>query len=95
MTSTVQFRVDTKTKKAVADIFASLGLDLSAGIKVYFKQVLINKGIPFPLVTDNGFTLAEEAKILAEHNQTLKQYKTGKIKSAKNWSALKKELVAN
>ena len=94
MTSTVQFRVDTKTKQEVAKIFSSLGLDLSAGIKVYFQQVLINKGIPFPLVMENGFTTAEEAKILAEHKQTIDAYQTGKVKPAKSWSVIKKELIA-
>lgn len=94
MTSTVQFRVDTKTKQEVAKIFSSLGLDLSAGIKVYFQQVLINKGIPFPLTTENGYTVAEEAKILAEHKKVVDSYKTGKIKAVKSWSVAKKELIA-
>jgi len=95
MTSTVQFRVDTKTKQAVADIFASLGLDLSTGIKVYFQQVLLRKGIPFSLVTENGFTLAEEAKIIAEHKHINDAHKSGKIKPIKNWNTARKELLVD
>ncbi len=54
MSNTVQLRIDSKTKRAVSNIFHSLGLDLSSGVKMYFQQVLKYKGIPFLLLTKNS-----------------------------------------
>lgn len=54
MNNTVQLRIDSKTKRAVSNIFHSLGLDLSTGVKMYFQQVLKYKGIPFLLLTKNS-----------------------------------------
>ena len=94
MSDFVQLRVDAKTKKKVASIFADLGLDLSTGVKIYFQQVLRQKGIPFPLVTANGFTPEEEKKILQESKETMALYKPGKRRPAKNWQEAKKEILA-
>ena len=62
--TTIQFRVDDKTKKSVKKIFEDLGLDMSTALKLYLKQVALRKGIPFPIVTENGLTIQEEAEIL-------------------------------
>jgi len=78
MNDTVQLRIDSQTKKKVAKIFQSLGMDMSTGIKIYFQQVLNSQGIPFPILTANGFTLQEERMILAESAKTQKLYKDGK-----------------
>lgn len=94
MSNVVQLRVDAKTKKKVASIFADLGLDLSTGVKIYFQQVLRQKGIPFPLVTANGFTPEEGKKILRESEETMALYKSGKRRPAKNWEEAKKEILA-
>ncbi len=80
MNDTVQLRVDSKIKKDVAKIFKSLGMDMSTGVKIYFKQVLNYQGIPFPVLTENGFTLEEERRILAESAKTQKFYMDGKRK---------------
>ena len=47
MSNTVQVRVDPKTKRGVANVFKSLGMDMPTGVKVYFEQVLKTKGTPF------------------------------------------------
>ncbi|KKQ27741.1 MAG: Toxin-antitoxin system, antitoxin component, ribbon-helix-helix fold protein [Candidatus Magasanikbacteria bacterium GW2011_GWC2_37_14] len=94
MSNTVQLRVDAKTKKKVASIFANLGLDLSTGVKIYFQQVLKCKGIPFPLLTDNGFTPEQERKILRESEQTRKFYELGKRHEHTSVASLLKELMA-
>ena len=94
MSDFVQLRVDAKTKKKVASIFANLGLDLSTGVKIYFQQVLRHKGIPFPLLTANGFTPEEEKKILRESRQTMMAYALGKRRPAKNWQEAKREILA-
>ena len=78
MSNTVQLRIDDKTKRAVASVFHSLGLDLSTGVKIYFQQVLNYKGIPFPLITENGYTAEEEKRLLRESFDTKKLYEAGK-----------------
>lgn len=63
---TIQIRIDAKTKKAAKKIFADLGMDLSTGMKVYLARVVKDKGIPFRVRTENGFTPAQEARMLRE-----------------------------
>lgn len=61
--STIQIRVDQKTKKSAKKVLDKLGVDMSSAIKVYLKQIVIHKGIPLPLLTENGLTPAEEEEI--------------------------------
>ena len=62
--TTIQIRIDEKTKRSAKRIFDELGIDMSTGIKAFLKQVVQRKGIPFRLVTENGLTLKEELAIL-------------------------------
>ena len=94
MNSTVQLRVDAKTKRGVANIFKSLGMDMSSGVKVYFEQVLRTKSIPFPLLTENGYTPEQEEKILAESRQTMIDYKNGKLKGYSSVAEIKKDILS-
>jgi DNA-damage-inducible protein J len=48
-TTTIGVRVDPELKKSVEEILASLGLTTSQAINIYFHQILINDGIPFPI----------------------------------------------
>lgn len=93
MNKTVQLRIDAKTKREVTHIFKSLGLDISSGVKMYFHQVIKTRGIPFPLLTENGFTLEQEAKILEESRQTMEDYKSGKLKSFSSVAEMKKHIL--
>ena len=81
MTTTIQIRVDAKTKKQAQSVFEKMGLDLSSGVKMYLAQVIREQGLPFTPRTVNGFTPAQEAKILTEIAWTKKHgksYKSGK-----------------
>jgi DNA-damage-inducible protein J len=74
MDSTIQIRIDNKTKKSVAKIFKTLGLDLSSGVKIYFQKILHTRGIPFSITTDNGFTPEIVEQIIRESRQMQKIY---------------------
>jgi antitoxin component of RelBE/YafQ-DinJ toxin-antitoxin module len=39
-------------------------MDMSGAIKVFFKQIVLTQGIPFPLLTENGLTMQQEQEIL-------------------------------
>jgi len=64
MMTTVQARIDTKVKKDTKRILDRLGLDFSSAINLYFRQITQKKGIPFRVLTQNGFTEEEEREIL-------------------------------
>lgn len=62
--TTIQVRIDDRTKRASSKILEDLGLDVSSAVKVYLKQIIVTKGIPFPILTRNGFSVEEERSIL-------------------------------
>lgn len=64
MNTTIQIRIDKKTKDATKKILSKLGLDISTAIKLYFYKINKLKGLPFLLLTENGFTSREENEIL-------------------------------
>jgi len=63
MNTTLQIRIDKKTKNATRKILEKLGLDMSTAIKIYFNKINHCKGLPF-LLTENGLTVEEEEEIL-------------------------------
>ncbi|MBR8466498.1 type II toxin-antitoxin system RelB/DinJ family antitoxin [Campylobacter sp. faydin G-140] len=50
--TTINIRVSETDKKAVENIFAELGLNLTSATNAFYKQVIRNGGIPFELRTD-------------------------------------------
>ena len=62
--ATIQIRIDEETKKSVQVVLKELGLDMSAAIKLFLKQVVIRNGLPFKVNTENGLTLEQEAELL-------------------------------
>lgn len=93
MNTTLQVRIDSKMKKAVTKIFESLGLDLSSGVKIYLSQVLLKKGIPFQVLTENGYSREQEQKILVSIKETEELYKAGKLTTFDSWDDMKKDIV--
>lgn len=84
--SQIQIRIDEKTKKDAQAILNDIGLDLSSAIKVYLKQIIIYKGIPLQLLTENGLTVAEEQAILKAEKEAMQ----GKnVVVTNNWSETK------
>ena len=93
MTELVQARVDKKIKSQATKIFHNLGLDMSTGIKIYLTRVAHDGGVPFQFVTENGFTPEQERQLLAESEETMRDYRAGRIKAAKSMKELKKMLL--
>ena len=90
--STVQVRIDPQTKRTAALIFEKLGLDVSTAVKIYFAQVVRTQGIPFPLVTKNGFTPHEEKLLLKESKETRARHVNGKRRGHTKLKLLMQEL---
>jgi len=62
--STIQVRVDGKTKASAKKVLNDIGIDMSSAIKVYLKQIVITKSIPFRLLTENQLSIEQEEEIL-------------------------------
>jgi DNA-damage-inducible protein J len=52
MQTTVNIRLDTKTKTAARKTLAGLGLDMSTAIKIFLHQVVAEQGLPFTPTRD-------------------------------------------
>ena len=57
-TATVSARIEESTKLMAEDILQSLGIPVSVLINTLYRQIIIQKGIPFPI------TLAEQPHTL-------------------------------
>lgn len=50
--SQIAVRVDDQLKKEATEIFNELGLDMSTAVKLFLKQSVLTKSIPFKLALD-------------------------------------------
>lgn len=76
MNSTIQIRIDTKTKKDADKTFKDMGLDMSSGVKLFLHQVIRSRSLPFQIRTANGFTPEQEKKMIRETKYALKHGKS-------------------
>jgi len=60
--TTIRARIEPALKKEVETILSTLGLTASETIQLLYRQILLRKGIPFPLEIPNELT----AKTLRE-----------------------------
>lgn len=63
-TSTISARIDPETKEKAEQIFEVLGLSASQAITLFYKQVELQRGLPFPIQIPNRATqrALDEAK---------------------------------
>lgn len=66
--ATIQVRIPDEDKKAVEEILSSLGMDMTTAVRVFFKKVQVENGLPFEVkhskLTVNGFTSEFEKEVL-------------------------------
>jgi len=55
-TDTIRARVEPKLKAEAEEILNSLGMNPSDAIRMFYKQVVIRKGLPFDVVIPNAET---------------------------------------
>ncbi len=76
----IQIRIDAETKRETKKILDSLGIDMSSAVKLFFRQIINAKNIPFELRGENGLTLRNaellRESIISAKNST-KTFKTG------------------
>jgi DNA-damage-inducible protein J len=55
-TEAIEARIEPKLKAEAERILDELGLDVSDAIRVFYKQVVLRKGLPFDVAMPNGAT---------------------------------------
>ena len=63
--STINVRIEEKTKRAASKALASMGLDLSTGGKIFLHQVVTEQGMPFKPTKNPAALRAEWDKEVA------------------------------
>ena len=76
MTTTLQIRIDKKTKDSARKAFHALGLDMSSGVKIYLNQVAQTKSIPFPVMSADYWPLEKKLQVIKEAEYALKHGKS-------------------
>jgi addiction module RelB/DinJ family antitoxin len=61
----IQIRIDTATKREAKKILDNLGIDMSSAVKLFFRQIINARNLPFEIRGENGLTL-HNAEILRE-----------------------------
>lgn len=72
-TTLLQVRIDAQTKKEADALFNELGLDTSTAIRVFIKQALKKRAIPFSIKAKSEERTEEEAFYSPENIAQLKQ----------------------
>jgi DNA-damage-inducible protein J len=73
----VNIRVDDALKREAEEIFAEIGLSMSAATNVFYKQVVRYRGIPFDLrVSDPVYFAENQARL----QKSVNDYESGKSK---------------
>jgi len=70
--TTLQIRIDEKTKRKAKKTLENLGLDISSGVKLFLEQVITTQSIPFSAVTKEGYKLRRGKEYLKELAQIKK-----------------------
>jgi len=84
----IQIRIDAETKKETKKILDNLGIDMSSAVKLFFRQIINARNLPFELRGENGLTL-RNAELLRESIISAKN----SPKTYKNGSTLLKEAL--
>lgn len=67
-TAVIQTRVDIGLKQDADDFFESIGMDTTTAIRIFLKQALIQRKIPFEIIQDNSFYSKKNMNAL-EHSK--------------------------
>jgi len=73
-TAMIRARTDSQLKEKVEEIFDELGLNATAAINIFYKQVLLSHGLPFDVRIPNATTV--KAMKEAKAGRTVKGFKS-------------------
>ena len=80
-------RIEPDVKKEAEDILSSLGVSASSAINMFYKQIILRKGIPFDITLQKAkpadISLMTEAELSTELERGYEQIAEGKVRSAR------------
>ncbi len=82
-TATINSRIDPNLKFTVENIFKKLGLSTSEAITLFYKQVTLNRGLPFSVRLPNKETLS-----------AIKEIEKGGGTEYDNFDSFKKDMIS-
>jgi len=73
ITGTVHARIDADLKASAESVLTDLGISPTDAIKIYYKQIVFNQGIPFKLTKprynqQTEYAVAEAMEMLQDPN---------------------------
>ena len=81
-TRMIHARIDPQLQKSAARVFSRIGISTTEAIRLFLKQVVLHKGVPFPIAIPNAQTVAamKEASDPAalKHHRTFRELR-GKL----------------
>ena len=74
-TSTIQIRVDSDLRKEADELFANAGLDMSSAVRLFLRQAVIRRRLPFEVISENPDPFWSEAnqRVLKESIESLER----------------------
>ena len=74
-TSTLQIRIDSDLRREADALFASTGLDLTSAVRLFLRQSVIRRRLPFEVVSENPDPFWSEAnqRVLRESIDSLER----------------------
>ena len=60
-TSTLQIRIDSDLRKEADELFAHAGLDMSSAVRLFLRQSVIRRRLPFEVLSENPDPFWSEA----------------------------------
>ncbi|MGN0845299.1 MAG: type II toxin-antitoxin system RelB/DinJ family antitoxin [Kiritimatiellia bacterium] len=72
-TTTLQIRVDADLRKQADDLFANAGLDLSSAVRLFLRQSVIRRRLPFEVIAEDPFFSEANQRVLKESIQSFER----------------------
>ncbi len=78
-TSTLQIRVDSNLRKEADELFVHAGLDMSSAVRLFLRQSVIRRRLPFEVLSENPDPFWSEAnqRVLRE---SIESFERGEAK---------------
>ena len=75
-TAVLQVRLDGNLKKEADDLFASVGFDTTTAVRLFLKQSVIRRRLPFDIVGEDSFYSPSNMAVL---RQSIQEAEEGKF----------------
>lgn len=84
-TANLCVRIEPEIKGQAEAILSKLGISPSSAINMFYKQIIMKKGIPFDVVLPTDISNMTAEEVNREIEKGLADYREGKVKSMKEF----------